>query len=216
MKLEVWSGKMVSLREISAGDIDLRDIAVSLSRQYRFLGHTRKPYSVAQHSVLVSHLLDHWDLDTTTVLWGLLHDAHEAYIGDISRPVRDFFGEAVAGMLKDLTRRIDAAVAEKLGVDLQKVDLGAVKEADNTLLYAEKRDLLGSVDWGTEAPKTVVDVPEISAHQDPLFTERMFLWRLRELTEPACAGEEPPCRGCARCRPDLYARLEDRSDVTRG
>jgi hypothetical protein len=65
-----------------AEELNIRDIAHALSNMCRYNGHTKKHYSVAQHSVLVAeNLPDH-------KLWGLLHDASEAYLPDVPRPVK--------------------------------------------------------------------------------------------------------------------------------
>jgi uncharacterized protein len=63
--------------------IDIEDIAHALSQICRFTGHTREFYSVAQHSVIVA-----WHLDEPLRLQGLLHDASEAYLCDLARPVK--------------------------------------------------------------------------------------------------------------------------------
>lgn len=70
----------------SAADVDIRDIAHALAAVNRFNGHTREPYSVAQHSVLVS--LEYDACDPGRALVALLHDASEAYLCDIPRPLK--------------------------------------------------------------------------------------------------------------------------------
>jgi hypothetical protein len=69
-----FTGRRVHSLSPSSDEIDIDDIAHSLAYQCRFLGHTDGFYSVAQHSVLVSQMVPEQD-----ALWGLLHDAAEAY-----------------------------------------------------------------------------------------------------------------------------------------
>lgn len=68
--------------------IDVRDIARSLSMQCRFVGHVSRFYSVAEHSVRISEKLAERGYPIWVCMWGLFHDASEAYLGDVSRPVK--------------------------------------------------------------------------------------------------------------------------------
>ena len=79
------TGKRFDLFEPDADMIDPRDIAHSLAHLCRFNGHTREFYSVAQHSCLVADLVP-----TEHKLAALLHDATEAYIGDMVRPLKQW------------------------------------------------------------------------------------------------------------------------------
>lgn len=77
------SGRFVHPFAIEPTDVDIDDIAVALSRINRYLGHTKYPYSVAQHCVIVSRLVPRW------AAWaGLMHDAPEAYLGDVIAPIK--------------------------------------------------------------------------------------------------------------------------------
>lgn len=80
-----YSGKKIYFNDgmMEQNQYDIVDIAHSLSQQCRFTGHTRKFYSVAEHSVRISDLCS-----PENALWGLLHDAAEAYIGDLNKPFK--------------------------------------------------------------------------------------------------------------------------------
>ena len=84
--IRTYSGVDVLPLGLDPAAVNVVDVAVSLSRQARFLGHTRAPYSVAQHSVAVSLRAE--AIDPASALWGLLHDASEAYLGDVVSPLK--------------------------------------------------------------------------------------------------------------------------------
>jgi hypothetical protein len=83
--LGISSGKLIDLAHPQTTDIDIEDIAWSLSNIMRFNGHLSTQISVARHSLEVSRLVP-----TELALAALLHDAHEAYVGDIVRPVKRY------------------------------------------------------------------------------------------------------------------------------
>lgn len=114
-----------------AAEVRIEDIAWGLSHLCRFAGHVRGFYSVGQHSVLVSHAC-HYD----DALWGLLHDATEAYLVDVPKPVKR--APALAGY-RAAERRLELAVAEAFG--LAPAMPASVHVADARLLATEKRDL---------------------------------------------------------------------------
>ncbi len=106
------NGQMVDLVNPDWRTIDLESLAVSLSRQVRFNGHTSRPISVLEHSFAVAQLVP-----PQHRLAALLHDAQEALIGDIVRPVVVAMmasgGEdcRVAHELARLKARCDQAIA---------------------------------------------------------------------------------------------------------
>jgi hypothetical protein len=72
-------------------EINLTDIASALSRQCRFNGHLLPGiefYSVAEHSVLVSYILEKMEAPPEVIFQGLMHDTAEAYIGDMAAPFK--------------------------------------------------------------------------------------------------------------------------------
>lgn len=111
-------------------DYLIEEIAHALSHICRFTGHTKEFYSVAQHSVLVSLLVPY-----EYKLEALLHDASEAYLGDVASPLK-----ALLPQYKAIERRVEQAIARRysLRFPLPK----PVKIADGRMLVTEKRDLL--------------------------------------------------------------------------
>lgn len=85
----VWpSRRMVRPFTIGPEDIDLVDIANALARQCRYLGHVSGFVSVGEHSLVVSRLLEERGESRLIQATGLLHDASEAYLGDIAGPLK--------------------------------------------------------------------------------------------------------------------------------
>ena len=84
-----YSGKVFDPVNPIAADIRIEDIAHALAHQCRFSGHTIEHYSVAEHSVRVSGLLEDRGYPYRVQMWGLLHDASEAYLIDLPAPVKN-------------------------------------------------------------------------------------------------------------------------------
>ncbi len=108
------------------------DIAHSLAMQCRYNGHTKVFYSVAEHSVLVSYAVPVED-----ALWGLLHDAPEAYIGDVIRPLKKDMPK-----FRELDERIMMSICTKFGIPYEMPE--SVKVADNRIIANERDILLGT------------------------------------------------------------------------
>jgi hypothetical protein len=170
-EIQTFTGKVIDLGMVTADDIDIRDIAHALSLINRYTGHTLVPYSVAQHSVHVSNLVG-----DEFAKWGLMHDASEAYLGDVSRPLKSMLPD-----YKLLEEMVQRAVADKFGLTLPIPP--EVKAADNVALMAEKRDLMGSDlgDWGISdlaAPDRIT--PFVSWRE----SKSLFLERFDDLWHP--------------------------------
>lgn len=105
------SGKIVRLMEVEASDIDIQDIAHSLGNLCRFNGHCSRFYSVAEHSLHVSEYFFATGRSIEIQLQALLHDAAEAYIGDIVHPLKTLLPE-----VKVLEDRIHSAICEKFNI----------------------------------------------------------------------------------------------------
>jgi len=125
--IRTYTSKLIDLTAIAPSDIDIVDIAHSLSNLCRFNGHSRKFYSVAQHSCWVAaHCPPEYKLE------GLLHDAAEAYIGDVTRPLKQLLGEPY----KQLEQSIELAIALRFGLTYPWPD--SVKDADNLACRCEQ------------------------------------------------------------------------------
>lgn len=110
-------------------DIELRDIAHALAHLCRFTGHTKKHYSVAEHCC---HIHDHAPDELRP--WALMHDASEAYIGDMSRPLKRGCGD-VGRLYSEVEHGIMVAVAEKFG--LTPTMPGTIHALDDQMLVTE-------------------------------------------------------------------------------
>jgi hypothetical protein len=160
-------------------DVDLRDVAHALALVNRFTGHSRVPYSVGQHSVLVSLAVEQATGDRAQALWGLLHDASEAYIADVARPVKQ---SGAMFAYREIEVRNMAAVCERFG--LPREEPPAVKLADRKMLATERRDLLcHELPWGPlDAP-----YPDKIVPWSWETAEQRFLARFHELAPPGLA-----------------------------
>lgn len=154
------------------GDVHIEDIAHHLSNICRFTGATSAHYSVAQHSVLVS-----LHVPPPDALWGLLHDASEAYINDMSRPLKR---QAVMLPYRSIEDRLMECIANRFGLHGDVPD--SVHRADMECCLTEKRDLLTSrMSWRTwEAGFETW--PEKITPWLPQIAERRFLDRFETLT----------------------------------
>ena len=166
--IQTHSGRRVSLPIPSPEQILIEDISWSLAMKCRFNGQCRAFYSIAEHCIRVS-----WLLPAELQLAGLLHDANEAYLPDIPRPVKELIPQ-----YKQLEDLMDNAINEKYGVKLTNCDHTIIKIADNVMLATEARDFMGDTSlWGlTEIPMKKKICPMSSA-----FAEREFMRRFYTL-----------------------------------
>jgi 5'-deoxynucleotidase YfbR-like HD superfamily hydrolase len=137
--IQTFSGRRFNPTNPIVEAIVIQDVAHALSMQCRFSGHCKKFYSVAQHSVLVSYICNFED-----ALWGLLHDASEAYLVDVPRPLKH---SGKFGAYIEFEETMQKAICRRFS--LPEKEPYSVKKADKILLATEARDLLPSLrsDW---------------------------------------------------------------------
>jgi len=148
-------------------DIRIEDIAHSLSMQCRFNGHCTTFYSVAEHSVRVSKIVP-----PEHALWGLLHDAGEAYLTDLPRPVKSQMER-----FRDLEDIVLQKVMEKYGLSWPMPE--PVHHADMVMLETERRDLMRpcTTPWSID----VEPLKDIIAPLSQQEAKELFLKRFQEL-----------------------------------
>jgi len=139
------TGAHFDLRHIAPLSISTLDIAHALANINRFTGHALRPYSVAEHSLLVVEIMerDFGIRQPGTLLAALLHDAHEAYTGDLSTPMKDLIDACSAGAWRREEQRIADAVLQRFNVlHTAGAHCAVIKRADLMALATERRDLL--------------------------------------------------------------------------
>lgn len=138
--IQTYTGRKFWPLDPRPEEVCVEDIAHALSLVCRFGGHCKEFYSVAQHSVFVSKYCPNYPL------WGLLHDAAEAYLGDLTRPLKVSLLDAGVSFYADAEAGVMRAVCDHFGLTYDQ--LKEVKDADRVLLYTERRDLFAQqLDW---------------------------------------------------------------------
>lgn len=135
------SGKAIDLLVLDPSQLCIRDIAYSLSNINRFYGHTLRPISVAEHSLITCEIMArHFGINSPSVLMAtLLHDAHEALIGDVAQPVKQLLGPA----WRDEEDRIQRIVLKRFGVySAYMTHRHTIRDADLYALTGEREQLM--------------------------------------------------------------------------
>lgn len=171
------AGKQFFFAHPAKSEIRLGDIAHSLSQICRFTGHTDQFYSVAQHSVLTSYLVD-----PQHALHALMHDAAEAYVGDVSMPLKTLLPD-----YKEIEKSVEKAIFAHFGLPEQIPE--DIKHADLVMLATEKRDLMPNA---TEDWAILDNIVPMGRKIHPLRSHQaktLFLERFVELSHETTARE---------------------------
>ncbi len=173
--IQTASGLKFPLLDVDPAAILIQDIAHALSILCRFNAQCLRPYSVAEHSVHVSY-----EIAPHLALVGLMHDAAEAYLGDVPGPLK-----ACLPHFDGIESRLIAAIGDKFGFGYPEKgtpEARELKRADIQLLVDEKAVLMAPEPepWPPAAPP-VKNSGRIQCWQ-PLVAKEKFLHRYRELT----------------------------------
>jgi hypothetical protein len=147
-------------------------LAHALANLCRWTGHPNRFFSVAQHCIIVSKIVP-----PELVLQGLLHDASEAFIGDINRPLKLIFEHFAPGVLHDIEENIHKAIAKRFKSGFPHDP--AIKAADNVSLATERRDLLA--DSGREWIGLPEPLEKVIQPMGPRAAKSAWMRRFEEL-----------------------------------
>lgn len=163
------SGKIFDFLNPHGSDFDIHDVAHGLAHVCRYAGQCRDFYSVAEHSLLVSDVVTEYRYEA------LLHDAAEAFIGDITRPLKQLLPE-----YKRIEAEVEDAVADRFSLD--RGYRSVVKAADLSVLAAEQAQVMaaGTDAWAAEANIIPADI--VVRYLAPREAKRQFLERFAELS----------------------------------
>ena len=180
--MQTHTGRQVWPLDLRPEDVVLDDIAHSLSMQTRYAGHAPEPYTIAQHSVFVSRraqqlaerLHKSADYCFNAARWGLLHDASEAYLVDVPRPVKPMLDGYY-----EIEDRLMKTIADVFELDEEPFE---VKMADNDTLVAEAAMFFPVEErpaaWDTHGDNYMTGGFEVLDHG---LAKMMFLVRAAEL-----------------------------------
>lgn len=160
------SGRLVDVACPRSQDVDINDIAHSLAMQCRYGGHTPRFYSVAEHCVLMSL----W-VPPEFALAALLHDATEAYVGDVVSPLK----YALGGTYGKIEAGWAWAIGLRYGVCIEPLP-AQVREADSRIVADERAALMGVQSTSGREPLGV----HVTGNQ-PFSARSRYLARFQEL-----------------------------------
>jgi hypothetical protein len=169
--MQTYSGRQFWPLDPRADEVRIGDIAHSLSNACRYAGHCEAFYSVAEHSVYVSQIVP-----AELALCGLLHDATEAYLVDIPRPIKPY----LTGY-KEIEDRLWLAIAAAFGLPEEMP--AEIKAADNAVLLAESEQIMKPhpAPWCVPGEPADVTIQLLS----PADARKAFIDRFWELIDAA-------------------------------
>lgn len=146
---------LLAAHTIAPGELTYKEVAHSLAHINRYSGHTCRPYSVAEHSLLCATIANAMGASAAHQLCVLMHDAHESIVGDVTSPVKQMIGPAWGAF----EGQIQHQVLRSFGIYETFVECAElVRLCDLTALASERAALL---EWhpARNKPWPVIDTP---------------------------------------------------------
>lgn len=168
--IQLAGGHYFNLLDPWNSEFEIQDVAHGLAHLCRFTGHTRTFYSVAQHSVMVSLILP-----SELAMAGLFHDAQEAFIGDMSTPLKNLLPG-----YREIEREVERAVHARFGLPERLPP--EVKQADLIMLATEKRDLMPACDMAWHLLEGITPLPARIEPLGPDAARALFMRRYTEIS----------------------------------
>jgi uncharacterized protein len=155
-----YSGHFIRPLDPNPADIYIEDIAHALANQCRWTGHVSRFFSVAEHCLGVASMVSE-----EHALSALLHDATEAYLADLARPIKKAPG--LGEIYLEVEAKLAVAISVRFGIEEDPLAIAEIKQADERMLWAEAKafiPLLGEQmpdpGPGTPTPKGLL--PELA------------------------------------------------------
>tara|TARA_R110000782_G_scaffold206936_1_gene295461 strand:- start:203 stop:742 length:540 start_codon:yes stop_codon:yes gene_type:complete len=159
-----FTNKKFHFMNPSVDEICIEDIAQALSMNCRYSGHVKDFYSVAEHSVIIADLVYKQTGSSSKALAALLHDASEAYLTDIPRPIKPYLTNYV-----DMESNIEKVIQQKFNIPPMDE---LTKYLDTHIVGAEAKILFNTVpDWASDYD----DIPIGILNLEPKFARVSFL-----------------------------------------
>lgn len=164
--ITTYTGRRINLAAPKPEHVSVVDIAAGLSKVCRFAAQAQDFYSVAQHSVMMSRVIA-----STWRMWALMHDAAEAYVGDIATPIRNLCPDISA-----FEKRLSGTITGMLGLTPEIPQ--EVKQADVRMAATEARDFMfeDAALLDPLAPKRILYLPKFWV---PPYRTRLEAWSHR-------------------------------------
>jgi hypothetical protein len=182
--IQLISGIRFNIEDPEEDTIRIQDIAHALGNICRFGGHAKKFYSVAQHCVYASYMTP-----GPHQMAALLHDATEAYLGDVVRPLKRLLPD-----YERLEKNLAARIAHNFGLPIDAFEHEHVKHVDNMLQAYEAKEVctnpsLVLSDLELFPDTGIRDFDPNFSFWEPAMARDRFLWRFHSIISEQNAGE---------------------------